>query len=165
MDPDVEEALGPGRRWIHYARLVLRVLPFLALGLGLAYDSLTPRDVTAVPFFAAAPLIAAPLYTLRATVLIGLLSTGLTLYVRLTQDTDNSALLATELFTVVIVSVLSCVLNVAVHRVDLRLASARQMAEVAMRAVMPPPQRQIGALRIASRYQAALREANIGGDL
>ncbi len=165
MDPEVEEPLGPGRRWIHYARLVLRVLPFLALVLGLAYDSVTPRDVTAVPFFAAAPLIAAPLYTLRATVGIGLLSTGLTLYVRLTRDADSPALMITELFTVVIVSVLSCVMNTAVHRVDLRLASARQMAEAAMRAVMPPPQRRIGSLRIASRYEAALQEANIGGDL
>ncbi|MFE5210253.1 PP2C family protein-serine/threonine phosphatase [Streptomyces sp. NPDC056600] len=165
VDPEAEAAFGPGRRWILYARLVLRVLPFLALVLGLAYDSLTPRDVTAVPFFAAAPLIAAPLYTLRATVLIGLLSTGLTLYVRLTRDTDSPALMVTELLTVVFVSVLSCVMNTAVHRVDLRLASARQMAEVAMRAVMPQPQRRIGALRIASRYEAALREANIGGDL
>ncbi|MER5477513.1 PP2C family protein-serine/threonine phosphatase [Streptomyces sp. NPDC002734] len=165
VDPEIEEALGSGRRWFHYARMVLRVLPFIALVLGLVYDGLTPPDVTPVPFFAAAPLIAAPLYTLRATVLIGLLATGCILTMELIRDANSPALLATELFTVVVVSVLSCVMNTAVHRVDLRLASARQMAEAAMRAVMPPPQRRIGALRIASRYEAALQEANIGGDL
>jgi serine phosphatase RsbU (regulator of sigma subunit) len=165
LDPQAEEALGPGRRWVHHARLVLRVLPFLALALGLLYDRLTPRDVTAAPFFAAAPLIAAPLYTLRATVLIGVLSTGCTLAVRVTRDTASSALVITELLTVGTVSVLACVTNSAVHRVDLRLATARQMAETAMRAVMPPPQQDLGPLRIASLYEAAQREANIGGDL
>jgi serine phosphatase RsbU (regulator of sigma subunit) len=165
VDPEVEEALGPGRRWIHYARLVLRVLPFMALVIGLVYDRLTPPDVTPVPFFAAAPLIAAPLYTLRATVLMGLLATGCTLVVRLTRDLGSAALMATELFTVLTVSALSCVMNAAVHRVDVRLATARQMAETAMRAVMPPPNREIGAVRIASLYEAAQQEANIGGDL
>jgi hypothetical protein len=165
VDPAVEEAAGPRRRWLHYARLLLRVLPFLALVFGLVYDGLTPPDVTPVPFFAAAPLIAAPLYTLRATVLIGVLSVLCTLTVRLTRDEFYPAQVATELFTVFTVGVLAGVVNTVVRRGDLRLANARQMAEAAQRAVMPVPERELGALRIASRYEAAQQEANLGGDL
>ncbi|MDH6226254.1 MULTISPECIES: PP2C family protein-serine/threonine phosphatase [Streptomyces] len=165
VDPAVEDAAGRGRRWLHYARLVLRVLPFLALVFGLIYDRFTPTDVTPVPFFAAAPLIAAPLYTLRATILIGVLSTGCTVLVRLTRDELYAAQMATELFTVFTVAVLAGVVNTVVRRGDVRLATARQMAEAAQQAVMPVPQSRLGALRIASRYEAAQQEANIGGDL
>ncbi|NYV77199.1 serine/threonine-protein phosphatase [Streptomyces sp. UH6] len=165
VDPAVEDAAGRGRRWLHHARLVLRALPFLMLVFGLVYDRFTPTDVTPVPFFAAAPLIAAPLYTLRATVLTGVLSVGCTVLVRLTRDELYAAQMTTELFTVLTVSVLAAVVNTVVRRGDVRLANARQMAEAAQQAVMPVPESELGALRIASLYEAAQQEANLGGDL
>lgn len=165
-DPAVEPpTVGRHRRWVHYARLVLRVLPFLTLLFGLVYDRVTPSDVTPVPFFAAAPLIAAPLYTLRATAVIGLLSVGCTVAVLLFRDALSAAQFATELSTVVIVAALAGVVNTVVRRGDVRLATAREMAEAAQRAVMPQPQTRLGALRIASLYEAAQQEARIGGDL
>ncbi|MGW0931918.1 PP2C family protein-serine/threonine phosphatase [Streptomyces sp. NPDC002644] len=166
VDPAVEPpAVGRHRRWVHHARMFLRVLPFLTLLFGLAYDRVTPPDVTPVPFFAAAPLIAAPLYTLRATLVIGLLSVVCTVTVLLLRDALSAAQFATELLTVVIVSALAGVVNTVVRRGDVRLASAREMAETAQRAVMPQPQTRFGALHVASRYEAAQQEANLGGDL
>jgi serine phosphatase RsbU (regulator of sigma subunit) len=165
VDPALDDAAGPHRRWLHCARMVLRVLPFLVLAFGLAYDLLTPPDVTPVPFFAAAPLIAAPLYTLRATALIGVLAIASMALVRLTRGELYAAQTTTELFTVVTVAVLAGMVNAVVRRGDLRLANARQLAEAAQLAVMPVPEPELRTLRIASRYEAAQQEANIGGDL
>ena len=56
------------------ARQVVRVLPGALIVLGLVFDLLTPPSFTGSPFFSAAPLIAAPLFTLRATALTGALA-------------------------------------------------------------------------------------------
>ena len=72
-DPVPDPGLGPveGRR-ISYARTFVHRLPALLLIVGAFYDYFTPQDFTAAPFFTAAPLVAAPLYSRRGTVLTGL---------------------------------------------------------------------------------------------
>lgn len=54
------------------SRLVVRVLPAILIALGFVFDLVTPPSFTGSPFFSAAPLIAAPLFSLRTTFLTGL---------------------------------------------------------------------------------------------
>ncbi len=56
-------------------------------------------------------------------------------------------------------------LDALVRRGDEQLASQRAIAETAQRAVLPDPADRIGTFAIAARYEAAQRDAAIGGDL
>ncbi|WP_246101723.1 PP2C family protein-serine/threonine phosphatase [Streptomyces cyaneus] len=152
-------------RRISYARRFVRLLPALLIAAGGAYDYVTPTEFTGAPFFTAAPLVAAPLYSLRGTVLTGLAAFVVLLVLRIILGGTPRAEVITELATVVTVSVLAVLINVLVRRSDERLASAREIAEAAQRAVLPEPAERIGGFQIAARYEAAQEGASIGGDL
>jgi serine phosphatase RsbU (regulator of sigma subunit) len=157
----VDQAAVAGRR----TSALLRVLPAVLIIGGVFYDVLTPRHFTAIPFFTAAPLVAAPLFPLIGTVvtgavaLIGAFAVHMRFGFRLDADT------LTEAFTVAVVAVLAAVLNRVVLRGDQRLASQRQIAEAVQRAVLPEPDDRIGGFAVAVRYEAAQKDAFIGGDL
>nr|WP_229695610.1 PP2C family protein-serine/threonine phosphatase [Streptomyces lacrimifluminis] len=146
-------------------RALVRVLPALLILAGIVYDYAAPRPFTAIPFFTAAPLIAAPLSSLRTTVVTGAaaLFAGYVVHLRygFTADVDS----VTETVTVATVAVLAVVINRVVRRGDRRLASAREIAEAVQRAVLPEPEARIGGFEIAARYEAAHEGAFIGGDL
>ncbi|MGW7427268.1 PP2C family protein-serine/threonine phosphatase [Streptomyces sp. NPDC054813] len=146
-------------------RTLARFLPVLLIAAGVCYDVLTPRAFTPVPFFTAAPLIAAPLFSLRATVLTGLASFLAAYAVHARYTFSPNVDMATEVLTVVTVAALAAGINRVVRLGDQRLASAREIAEAAQRAVLPEPAERIGGFEIAARYEAAQEGAFIGGDL
>ncbi|MFJ7078691.1 PP2C family protein-serine/threonine phosphatase [Streptomyces sp. NPDC098781] len=148
-----------------YARRFVRLLPALLIAAGAVYDHVTPTDFTGAPFLTAAPLVAAPLYSQRGTVLTGALALLVVLVMRAPRGELSQAEVVTELATIVVVSVLAVLINLLVRRSDERLASAREIAEAAQRAVLPEPAERIGGFRIAARYEAAQEGAAIGGDL
>ncbi|MFE2016164.1 PP2C family protein-serine/threonine phosphatase [Streptomyces sp. NPDC059491] len=147
------------------ARRFIRALPPLVIAGGVAYDVATPASYTAAPLFSAAPLIAAPFFSLLTTLLTGiaavLASVGLHLY----NDTASDIPGLTETLTVLTVSALALLVNRVVRRSGERLASARVIAETAQKAVLPMPAERIGGLQCAARYEAAQADAFIGGDL
>ncbi|MFS4095585.1 PP2C family protein-serine/threonine phosphatase, partial [Streptomyces sp. AF1A] len=126
---------------------------------------LTPEDFTAVPFFTAAALIAAPLSSLRTTVVTGLAALAAISAVHVEARVDASVATVTDLVTVATVALPAVAINRVVRRGDRRLASAREIAEAAQRAVLPEPAARIAGLEIAARYEAARKDAFIGGDL
>ncbi|WUB72564.1 serine/threonine-protein phosphatase [Streptomyces sp. NBC_00576] len=150
---------------ISRVRTLVSVLPALLIVTGIVYDYATPRDFTAVPFFTAAPLIAAPLSSLRTTVVTSAAALVAAYVVHLRLGFAANADSITETVTVATVAVLAVVINQVVRRGDRRLASAREIAEAAQRAVLPQPQARIGGFEIAARYEAAQEGAFIGGDL
>ncbi|MEU9163055.1 PP2C family protein-serine/threonine phosphatase [Streptomyces sp. NPDC048424] len=147
------------------ARQVARVLPGALIGLGTVFNLLTPPSFTGSPFFSAAPLVAAPLYTFRATVLTGLLASLAVFLLQLRNGTGWKVEALTELVTVVTVSGLALLINRVVRRSGEQLASARGIAEAAQRAVLPKPAERIGGLHVCAWYEAAQADAFIGGDL
>ncbi|MFJ2818443.1 MULTISPECIES: PP2C family protein-serine/threonine phosphatase [unclassified Streptomyces] len=155
---------GEGRR-ISFARRFARLLPVLLIAVGFVYDYFTPQQFTASPLFAAAPLVAAPLYSRRGTVLTGLASVLAVFVIHLRLGVVLHADSLTELATVATVVVLAVLINVLVRRSDAQLASQREIAEAAQRAVLPEPAERIGGFDIAARYEAAQADASIGGDL
>ncbi|MFJ3715779.1 PP2C family protein-serine/threonine phosphatase [Streptomyces sp. NPDC090057] len=169
-DPDPDPVLGAGRAPLPperrpAGRTLPHALALLLIAGGLLYDLLTPREFTAVPFFTAAPLVAAPLTSLRTTLLTGLAALGATYAVHAHLGPGLDVNTVTQVVTVATVALLAVVINRVVRLGDRRLASVREIAEAAQRAVLPEPAPRIAGLDIAARYEAAQEGASIGGDL
>ncbi len=140
-------------------------LPYLLIAAGLAFGLLTPPRLAGSPFFSAAPLVTAALYSTRATAVAGAASVLAMLGLSVQHGTLQYLQSVLDLLTVFTVAVLAILINRVVRRGDRELASARDIAEVAQRAVLPTPAGRVGGLRIAARYEAAQADAGIGGDL
>ncbi|MFJ8012134.1 PP2C family protein-serine/threonine phosphatase [Streptomyces sp. NPDC096339] len=159
---DGDRAGGAGSGTV--ARL-LRALPLVLIVLGLTFDLTTPPSFTGSPFFSAAPLVAAPLLSLLGTILTGLLASLTVFLLHIHHGTSWKVGALTELATVVTVSALAVLINRVVRRSGERLASAREIAEAAQRAVLPTPAERVAGLYVSARYEAAQADAFIGGDL
>ncbi|MCX4395180.1 PP2C family protein-serine/threonine phosphatase [Streptomyces sp. NBC_01767] len=153
--------VGSGAR----TRRFVRALPPLMILGGLLFDIFTPPTFTAIPLFVAAPLIAAPFFSLASTVRTGIASMLAVIVLRLYSSTLPEAVPLIELLTLATVSVLAVVINGVVRRSNEQLASARYIAETAMRAVLPQPADRTGGLQVAARYEAAQADEFVGGDL
>ncbi|MFJ2586145.1 PP2C family protein-serine/threonine phosphatase [Streptomyces sp. NPDC087538] len=153
--------VGGGAR----TRRFVRMLPALMILGGLVFDALTPPTFTAIPLFVAAPLIAAPFFSLASTIRIAVASMLAVIALRLYTSSLPEAVPLIELLTLATVSVLAVVINGVVRRGNEQLASARYIAETAMRAVLPQPSDRIGGLHVAARYEAAQADEFVGGDL
>ncbi|MFE3326986.1 PP2C family protein-serine/threonine phosphatase [Streptomyces sp. NPDC059176] len=149
----------------HGGRRVVVVLPALLIAVGVFFDLGTPETFTASPLFAAAPLVAAPFFSARSTLMTGAAAVGALAALHAYNARTGEIPALTELVTVVTVSVLALLINRVIRRSGERLASARVIAEAAQRAVLPTPDEYIDGLQIAVRYEAAQRDAFIGGDL
>ncbi|MET9915843.1 PP2C family protein-serine/threonine phosphatase [Streptomyces sp. NPDC006435] len=146
-------------------RRFVRAMPALMIIGGLVFDAFTPPTFTAIPLFVAAPLIAAPFFSLSSTVRTGIASMLAVIALRLSSSTLPEVVPLIELLTLATVSVLAVVINTVVRRGNEQLASARAIAETAMRAVLPKPSERIGGLHVAARYVAAQADEFVGGDL
>ncbi|MEU3792006.1 PP2C family protein-serine/threonine phosphatase [Streptomyces fructofermentans] len=163
--PEAHEGTPAGhpRRSARTAGVLVRLLPALLIVAGVVYELCTPQDLTGAPFFAAAPLVAAPLFPFGVTLRTGIAAIAATAGVHIRYALDAVAI--TEVATVATVAVLAVLINRLVSRAHARLASARGIAEAVQRAVLPEPAERIGTLWVAARYEAAQADALIGGDL
>ncbi|MEU6104835.1 PP2C family protein-serine/threonine phosphatase [Streptomyces flaveolus] len=158
-------SVGPARRRPPYGRTFVRLLPVLLIVVAVLYDLFTPRYFTAGPLWTAAPLVAAPLYSRRGTVLTGAAVVATVIGLQLSKGVIHYVDSLTELITIATVAALAVFVNAFVRRTDERLASTREIAEAAQRAVLPEPAERIGGFEIAACYEAAQADAFIGGDL
>ncbi|MFB7629817.1 PP2C family protein-serine/threonine phosphatase [Streptomyces sp. NPDC056149] len=161
---------GEGERRARHARMspfgrrLARWLPAALIVIGVLFDLASPPSYTAAPFLVAAPLIVAPLFSLRAT-------TGMSLAAIVAQVLLSTfhgpeyRQSVTESSTVIVVVLLALGFNRVMGVSDARLASVRDVAEAAQRALLPPPPTRLAGLTIAARYVGARAGARIGGDL
>ncbi|GAA0491089.1 PP2C family protein-serine/threonine phosphatase [Streptomyces sp. NPDC046215] len=159
-------APGAGRTavWRWCARH-LQLLPVLLLAGGALLDYSTTPHFSAEALYAAAPMTAAALLSLRATVLAGIGACAVDIALLAHFGFLGGSGGRSELATVATVSVFAVVVNRLMYHGDVRLQSARRVALAVQDAVLPRPPASIGPLRIAVRYQSAVAEAQIGGDL
>ncbi|MBT2385091.1 PP2C family protein-serine/threonine phosphatase [Streptomyces sp. ISL-11] len=143
----------------------LLLLPVLLLVAGALLDYHTSPHFSAEAFYTAAPMAAAALLSLRATILAGIAAcaTDLLLLTHFGFIEDSGG--RSELAAVATVSAIAVVVNRLMYYSDVRLQSARNVALAVQRAVLPQPPASIGTLRTAVRYQSAVKDAQIGGDL
>ncbi|MEU1529829.1 PP2C family protein-serine/threonine phosphatase [Streptomyces fagopyri] len=142
-----------------------RLLPAILLLFAMSTDLATPRTVSAAALYAAAILAAAPLLSLRGTVLTGasafLLDWAMFRYFGYRRNPIEFS----ELAMVATVTVIAIFLNRLIHHRKAQLQSVRDIAAAAQRAVLPRPPERLGPLCFAARYEAAQTDAQIGGDL
>ncbi|MFI7104432.1 PP2C family protein-serine/threonine phosphatase [Streptomyces sp. NPDC050161] len=146
-------------------RRLARWLPAILIASGLVFDIVTPARYTASPFFSAAPLVAAPLHSLRSTAVTAVAAVAGAVWVVTSHGAHDTNESATEVSTVFVVAVLALGINRVVRRSDATLASVRDVSEAAQRAVLPTPPERVAGLAVAARYVGAQADARIGGDL
>ncbi|MCM2580546.1 PP2C family protein-serine/threonine phosphatase [Streptomyces meridianus] len=165
MGLPVRQGPETGARYALLGQRIARLLPGALIVGGLVFEFTVPVQLTAAPFFSAAPMIAAPLFTFRGTVVTGTASVIAILGLHAEDGTFMKLESLTELITVLTVAVLALFINTVVRRRERSLASARDIAEAAQRAVLPTPPARTGGLRVAARYEAAVSGTLVGGDL
>ncbi|MDR3036246.1 MAG: serine/threonine-protein phosphatase [Kitasatospora sp.] len=146
-------------------RAVLRMVPPLQIILGGLFYRLGPSGLTSAPFWQAAPLVAAPLYSFAGTGIVGATAIVANLLVAAFDDTISQEQTVIETTSTAVIAVIALAVNRLTTRYSRRLASARYASETAQRAVLPTPERHIGGLEVAARYLAADIDARIGGDM
>ncbi|NGN70124.1 serine/threonine-protein phosphatase [Streptomyces sp. A7024] len=150
------------------AAWLLRIVRWLPLPLiigGALFYLFTPAGYTSLPFFEAAPLIVAPVYSLRGTIAIGVLALAVQIGLELYNGTADEPTSIVEMFTELLVVCTAVVMNRLIAWHNRRLATARGVAEAAQRAVLPHPPEMLGGLQVAARYVPADADALIGGDM
>ncbi|MGI5511625.1 PP2C family protein-serine/threonine phosphatase [Streptomyces sp. CA-106131] len=163
----------PRRREQHVARLGVwkwagehgRLLPTVLLLFAVSMDLGTPPTVSASALYTVAILAAAPLLSLRGTILTGVSALFLDWAMFVNFGYRQSAIAFSELSMVATVTVIAAFLNRLLYHREMQLRSVRDIAAAVQRAVLPHPPERIGPLRFAARYEAAQTDAQIGGDL
>lgn len=122
------------------------------------------RGVNTFPLLAAAPVLAAPVLSLPGTIATGVAAIVIGELEVAVASGGSFLTHPAQLATVVALTALAAVLNRLMARYQQQLKDTREVAEAVQRAVLPTPPDRIGPLAVAVRYEAAAREAAIGGD-
>lgn len=153
-----------GRREMGERERRLRWLPAALLASAFVLDLLFLNNVSTFPLLAAAPVLAAPILSLRGTIAVGVAANVIgMLLVELEREPTRADL--TAFTSLVVLTVIAAGLNVLLARDRQELRTSREVAAVVQRAVLPDPPRRVGRLTVAARYEVAHKEAAIGGDL
>ncbi|MEU0740963.1 PP2C family protein-serine/threonine phosphatase [Streptomyces sp. NPDC006134] len=158
MSHATEPADLPLPRWVQW-------LPLALVGLALAVDLPTPGAFSGDVFLVLSAMIAACVHSLRRVALVAVLNSAaglLLLAGHLEVDGGHAVVDYFSLLLLAWAAVPLCLLRLALHR---RLRGARETAESAQRAVLPPVRAWLGHTWIAVRYEAASDAAAVGGDL
>ncbi|MEV0301282.1 PP2C family protein-serine/threonine phosphatase [Streptomyces prasinus] len=148
---------GERERWLRWLPAALLVSAFVL-------DLFLLNNVSTFPLLAAAPVLAAPLLSLRGTIATGVAANAVGLaLVDLEREPARSDV--TAFVSLVVLTVIAAGLNVLLARDRQQLKTSREVAAAMQRAVLPELPRRVGRLTVASRYEVAHKEASIGGDL
>ncbi|MFF0115915.1 PP2C family protein-serine/threonine phosphatase [Streptomyces prasinus] len=148
---------GERERWLRWLPAALLVSAFVL-------DLFLLNNVSTFPLLAAAPVLAAPLLSLRGTIATGVAANAVGLaLVDLEREPARSDV--TAFVSLVVLTVIAAGLNVLLARDRQQLKTSREVAAAMQRAVLPDLPRRVGRLTVASRYEVAHKEASIGGDL
>ncbi|MFH8569261.1 PP2C family protein-serine/threonine phosphatase [Streptomyces sp. NPDC017993] len=149
------------RWWLRH----LQLLPVIVLAAGALIDYQTSPHFSGEAFYTAAPMTAAALLSLRATILAGLSACAIDFALLTHFGFIGGSGGRSELAAVATVSAFAIVVNRLMYYSKVRLEAARRVSLAVQRAVLPQLPAAIGPLRLAVRYQAAVKDAQIGGDL
>jgi serine phosphatase RsbU (regulator of sigma subunit) len=122
----------------------------------------TPRDVAISRLLPAAPALAASMWSVPATLALGLVAVVAVVVVELVFD--QPAVLFTGGAIVAVTAAAAYASHIRLQR-ERALLQVRSVAEAAQSVVLRPVPPRVGGLGIETLYLAAAAEARIGGDL
>ena len=146
------------------ARLGASIAVAWLLVLSLA-DIVVPPNLAPDPLFALGPLAAAAVMSARATAGFAAAAAALVVLSGLYNQSWNSAQHWVLLLDVVLVGAAAVVIAEVRVRRERRFAHVATIAEVAQRAVLPTLPDAAADVRVTARYQSAIEDAVVGGDL
>ncbi|MFC9230994.1 PP2C family protein-serine/threonine phosphatase [Streptomyces decoyicus] len=158
----------PRRMHLRGRRELSHVLVLLPVGLIVAVcviDVLAPPDIHLGPLLVAAPAITAAFAGPRLTAAIGALAVAAQVSIGIARQVLFTGNLQAQIASLVVVSGLVVLFTAVRERNERRLTQSRSVAAVAQQVLLRPLPARSGALEIASFYQAAEEEAEMGGDL
>lgn len=144
------------RRWPSF-------LPAAVIVAAVVLGLFTP-GVNTFPLLAAAPVLAAPVLSLPGTIATGAAAVIIGELAAAAMGGGSFLTRPVQFASVIALTALAAVLNRMMARYRQQLKDTREVAEAVQRAVLPTPPDRIGPLAVAVRYEAAAREAAIGGD-
>ncbi|WP_181008861.1 PP2C family protein-serine/threonine phosphatase, partial [Streptomyces sp. SM12] len=153
------------RAEMSWAKRWVGLLPPLLLVCAFTFTLASPPHVTFTPFLAAAPLVAAALQGVTATVLNTVAAVLLGAVMHTWFDPAGALEGTLQVLTVATVAGIAIGINRLVGRRTRQVATARGVAAAVQRAMVPDPPPVLDGIRLATRYRTADREALIGGDL
>ncbi|MGW7601506.1 PP2C family protein-serine/threonine phosphatase [Streptomyces antimycoticus] len=142
---------------------LLLMVPLLLLIGGVVLDAFGPVPYGGLPLLSAAPLAACMVLTFRGAAITAAGACVVSVCVDVLVGRPLTALVV-DLLDVALISAIALWLKWVVQRQGQHFAAVRAVAEVAQRAVLPPPPARVGAVSVATRYECAYAEALIGGD-
>ncbi|WAX78945.1 PP2C family protein-serine/threonine phosphatase [Streptomyces sp. KMM 9044] len=153
-----------GRKEVRERERWLRWLPAALLVSAFVLDLGVLNNFSTFPLLAAAPVLAAPVLSLRGTITTGVAANIVGLFlVGLEREPTRAD--GTAFSSLILLTVIAAGLNVQLTRDRQQLRTSREVAAVVQRAVLPDPPHRVGRLTVAARYEVAHVEAAIGGDL
>jgi serine phosphatase RsbU (regulator of sigma subunit) len=130
-----------------------------------AADLVEPPNISPDPLFALAPLAAAAVMSARATAGFAVAAAALVVLSGLYNQNWDTAQQWVLLLDVVLVGAAAVVVAEVRVRRERRFGHVATIAEVAQRAVLPTLPATAAHVRITARYQSAVEDAVVGGDL
>ncbi|MBY9073553.1 serine/threonine-protein phosphatase [Nocardioides sp. WL0053] len=128
-------------------------------------DVLVPPDISPDPLFALAALVAAAVLSPRATAGFAAAAVVLVVLSGLYNEAWDTAQQWVRLLDVVLVGAAAVVIAEVRVRRERRFGHVATIAEVAQRAVLPTLPAAAADVRVTARYQSAVEDAVVGGDL
>lgn len=128
-------------------------------------DVVAPPDISPDPLFALAPLAAAAVMSARATAGFAVAAVALVVLSGVYNQTWRTTQQWVLLLDVVLVGVAAVVIAEVRVRRERRFGHVATIAEVAQRAVLPTLPVAAADVRVTARYQSAVEDAVVGGDL
>ncbi|GDY78893.1 hypothetical protein SAV31267_083780 [Streptomyces avermitilis] len=128
-------------------------------------DIHSPSTIHLGPLLVIAPALTASIAGPRLTALVGVVAVAAQVFIAVFH---GGLATANHIAQIIALSVLSALVVFVCHvreRRDRELSRARSVAETAQLALLRPPPRRIGPLRVAWLYMTAEDETQIGGDL
>ncbi|MEW2520017.1 PP2C family protein-serine/threonine phosphatase [Actinacidiphila alni] len=144
---------------------VMRWIPAAMIVAGVVFDLATPNPYTGDTMLAGACVLAGATQSARTALLT--CGTAMAGVIALTVENGifGSGIGLSEILNVLLSAVIGLSVNRVLARSGRRLATVRDVAESAQRALLPEPPGRLGPLAIAARYEAAQSGARIGGDV
>jgi hypothetical protein len=155
VDRLLEQSSGRGRV----------AIPLMLILVILVADIMTSPDVHLGPLLVVAPALTVSFAGPRLTALVGVLAMIALAIPDLLTGTFGTMNSQAQMLALVVVSSLVVFYSFVWERRGRELSRVRSVSEAAQRALLRPPPRRIGPLRVAWLYLAAEDETQIGGDL
>jgi hypothetical protein len=128
-------------------------------------DLLLPDDVAPSPLFVLSPLIAAAVMSVRATAGFALAGIVLLVWSGWHNEVWDTTQQWIRLLDVVLVGAAAVLIAVVRIRREQRFGHMSNIADVAQRAILPILPKSTAGVRVQARYQSAVEDAVVGGDL